>query len=273
VREITSRQNPLVAEYRAIARRRSPGSSSVLLEGAHLIEEALSAGLPIRSAAVRRDALDRRDVGPVLAQLQRAGADTVVVSEAVLQAMSPASSPSGLIALAEIAPVSLDRAFTRPPPLVLILFDLQDPGNAGAVVRSAEALQATAVIFCGSSADPFGWKALRGSMGSAFRLPVVARADGDAAIRAARAAGLAVIAAVPAGGRNVIELDLTAPTAFLLGGEGPGLDPSIAAAADGRASIPMAPGVESLNVAVAAALLAWEASRQRHPRKEPGRHE
>jgi TrmH family RNA methyltransferase len=273
VREIISRQNPLVAEYRAIARRRSQGSSSVLLEGAHLVEEALAAGIPVASAALRRNALDDPGMSAVLAQLQRVGADIVVDSEAVLQAMSPTPSPSGLIALADITPVTLDRAFTRPPQLVLIPFDLQDPGNAGAVIRSAEALDATAVIFCGASADPFGWKALRGSMGSAFRLPVVARADGDAAIHAARAAGLAVFATVPAGGYSVLELDLTGPTAILFGGEGPGLAPSVVSAADRQVSIPMAPGVESLNVAVAAALLAWEATRQRRARKERDRHE
>jgi TrmH family RNA methyltransferase len=273
VREITSRQNPLVSEYRAVASRQTPALTSVLLEGAHLIEEALAAGITVRSAAVGRRALADRNVAAVLERLERGGADIVAVSEAVLRAMSPVPAPSGLVAIAEIVPIPLARAFARPPQLVLIVFDLQDPGNTGAVVRSAEALNSTGVIFCGASADPFGWKALRGSMGSAFRLPVASIKDGGAAIAAARAAGLAIVAAMPAGGRSVVELDLTRPTAFLLGGEGRGLDPSIAAAADDRATIPMAAHVESLNVSVAAALLAWEANRQRVRRQEPDRHE
>jgi len=271
VREITSRQNPLVAEYRALARRRRTGREAVLLEGLHLIEEALSAGVAFRSVAAARRALSDPGTRSLLERIEPSGADIVTVSEAVLRAMSPAPSPSGLVAIAEPPPAGLDQALARSPQLVLVLFDLQDPGNAGAVVRSADALDATGVVFCGASADPFGWKALRGSMGSAFRLPVASAADGRTALAAARAAGLALVAAVPAGGRSLLDVDLAGPTAFMLGGEGPGLDPAVAAAADCRVSIPMAPHVESLNVAVAAALLLWEAWRQRHPKREPDR--
>lgn len=240
----------------------------MLLEGAHLVEEALTAGLPVRSAAATRDALRQPNVSAVIDRLVQAGADTAVVTEAVMRAMSPTPSPSGLVAVAEVAPVPLDRAYDRGPQLVLILFDVQDPGNAGAVVRSAEALGATAVIFCGASADPFGWKALRGSMGSAFRLPVVEHPDGLAAVVAARAAGLAVLATTPAGGRSLLEMDLSRPSAFLLGGEGAGLPSSIVVAADHTVSIPMTAPVESLNVSVASAILAWEARRQRMSRRE-----
>jgi TrmH family RNA methyltransferase len=273
VREITSRQNPLVAEYRALARHRPAGQIAVLLEGFHLVEEALAAGIAIKSAAVARRALADPQIEMLVERLEPMGTDVVAVSEAVLGAMSPVPSPSGLVAIAELRPAGLDEVFGRRPQLVLVSFDLQDPGNAGALVRSAVALGATGVIFCGASADPFSWKALRGSMGSAFHVPVVGRADGSAVIAAARAAGLSLCAAVPAGGRSVLDVDLTGPTAFLLGGEGSGLDPEIVAAADQRVSIPMAPRVESLNVSVAAALLAWEARRQRRERLESDRHE
>jgi TrmH family RNA methyltransferase len=273
VREILSRQNPLVAEYRALARRRTAGQTTALLEGLHLVEEAVAAGVAIKSAAIAQRALPDPLVQALVRRLEPRGADVATVSEAVLRAVSPAPSPSGVVAVAEFAPAGLEQAFARRPQLVLIPFDLQDPGNAGALVRSAEALGATGVVFCGASADPFGWKALRGSMGSAFRIPVVGRTDGQAAIAAGRAAGLALLAAVPAKGRSVCETDLTGPTAFLLGGEGPGLDPDVVAAADCLVSIPMAPRVESLNVSVAAALLTWEATRQRHSRQEPEAHE
>jgi TrmH family RNA methyltransferase len=205
-------------------------------------------------------------------RLRQTGADVVAVSEPVLRAMSPAPAPSGVVAIAELVPVALDHAFARPPQLVLIAFDLQDPGNAGALIRSAEAFHATAVIFCGTGADPFGWKVLRGSMGSVFRLPVIGRADGHDAIAAGRAAGLTLIAALPASGQSVLDVDLTGPIACLLGGEGPGLDPVFVSAADRKVSIPMAAGVESLNVSVAAAVLAWEADRQRRFRQEPVTH-
>lgn len=244
----------------------------MLLEGARLVEEALQAGIPLRSAAVSRSLLHQPAIEELAGRLHRIGADITVVTEAVMRAMSPAPSPSGLVALADVEPAGLDRAFAGARQLVLILFDVQDPGNAGAIIRSAEALHATAVVFCGASVDPFGWKALRGAMGSAFRLPVVSRTDGSAAVAAARAAALSVIAAVPAGGRDVTESDLTRPLACLLGGEGPGLDPSVVAAADQTVSIPMARPVESLNVAVAAAILSWEAHRQRALQRSAGRH-
>jgi TrmH family RNA methyltransferase len=273
VREIISRQNPLVAKCRALARCRTAGQTAVLLEGLHLVEDALAAGVEIRSVAVARRALPDRRVQALIESLQPSGTDVVTVSEAVLRAMSPAPSPSGVVAIAEPRPAAIDEAFARPPQLVLLPFDLQDPGNAGALVRSAEALGATGVVFCGASADPFSWKALRGAMGSAFRLPVVGHADGRTAMAAGRAAGLALLAAVPAGGRSVLDVDLKGPTAFLIGGEGPGLDPDVVAAADQQVSIPMAPRVESLNVSVAAALLVWEARRQRRQRLELDRHE
>jgi TrmH family RNA methyltransferase len=141
--------------------------------------------------------------------------------------------------------------------------DVQDPGNVGAIARTAEAAGATGLVLCGASADPFGWKALRGSMGSLLRLPVAGGVAWPDAVGAARAAGIALVATLPRGGQALDEADLGGPVAFLLGGEGPGLPPGVTAAADLTVSIPMQPPVESLNVSVAAALLVYEAARQR----------
>jgi TrmH family RNA methyltransferase len=139
---------------------------------------------------------------------------------------------------------------------------VQDPGNVGAIVRAAEAGGASGAVFSGATADPFSWKALRGSMGSALRLPAVIAAANDALI-GARAANVRLLATVPRDGRPVFEADLRGPVGFLLGGEGPGLPQNLIEAADDRVSIPMRPPVESLNVAVAAAVLVYEALRQR----------
>jgi TrmH family RNA methyltransferase len=156
--------------------------------------------------------------------------------------------------------------------LVIFALDVQDPGNVGAIVRVAEAGGATGVIACGATADPFSWKALRGSMGSALRLPVVIeRAPADT-IEDARRHGCRVIAAAPRGGQSVFDIDLRGPVAILIGGEGPGLAPALVDAADERVSIPMQAPVESLNAAVTAALLVYEARRQRSATKTR-RHE
>jgi TrmH family RNA methyltransferase len=157
----------------------------------------------------------------------------------------------------------MERVFERAPSLVLILDRVQDPGNVGAIIRAGEACGATGVITTPGTADPFGWKALRGSMGSALRLPV-ARADSiDDAARAASRAGVRVYASVPREGTSLTSADLTGGLALLLGGEGAGLDAAAIASADERITIPMRPPVESLNVATAAALILYEASRQR----------
>src|SRR5439155_7795550 len=147
--------------------------------------------------------------------------------------------------------------------LLLLVVDVQDPGNTGAIIRVAEAGGATGVIASGATADPFGWKALRGSMGSALRLPVVRASVSTDTIAEARRHGCRVIATVPRDGRPLYEVDFSGPVAILIGGEGHGLAPALVDTADERVSIPMQPPVESLNAAVSAGLIVYEAHRQR----------
>lgn len=264
---VRSRHNPLVKRFRDLARSRRPDQRTLLLEGSHLVGEALGAGLRIVCAAFSESALFDAANADLARRL--AATDVVTVSDAVLSALSPVRSPSGVVAIGQHEPVSLEAAFEPVPQLVFIAVDLQDPGNAGALVRAAEAAGATAVVFCGASADPFGWKALRGSMGSALRLPVVARSEPSRAVEAARRRGVRVIAAAPRGGESLYNTDLTGPVAILFGGEGPGLAPGVLAQSDAVVSIPMRAPVESLNVAVAAAVLGYEALRQRRTRTGP----
>jgi TrmH family RNA methyltransferase len=171
--------------------------------------------------------------------------------------------PSGVVAIAARRPASLDEIFAGAPQLVLMLSGVQDPGNVGAIVRAAEGCGATGVISGEGTADPFGWKALRGAMGSTFRLPVSQPAPLASAIRRAKTSGLRVLATLPRGGTPLPEADLRRPVAILLGAEGAGLPAELASLADGSLTIPMRREVESLNVAVSAALIVYEAARQR----------
>ena len=256
---ITSRQNPLVARFRHAARRVAAADADVLLEGPRLVEDALAAGVRVDVAAVSTAPAPR--VAALARRLEPA-ARVVRVTAAVMDALSPAATPSGLVALAALAPAPLEHALRAPRPLVVGLSGVQDPGNTGAAIRAVEAGGASGVVAVGG-ADPLGWKALRGAMGSAFRLPV-ARADDPAAVaRLAAAHGLRVIAAAPRGGTPAAEADLSGPCLVWLGAEGSGLDRDAAATADETVSIPMRPPVESLNLAVAAALIVYEAARQR----------
>jgi TrmH family RNA methyltransferase len=146
----------------------------------------------------------------------------------------------------------------------MIAMDIQDPGNLGAIVRVAEAAGATGVVAAGACADPYSWKALRGSMGSALRLPVIPAPNGDGAVETARRHGCRIISTVPRGGRSLYEARLEGPLAILIGSEGAGIDQVLIDQADERVTIPMRPPVESLNTAVAAALVLYEAHRRRH---------
>jgi TrmH family RNA methyltransferase len=180
-----------------------------------------------------------------------------------MQALSPVRSASPIVALAEPPRASASRIY-RDTFLALIAADVQDPGNVGALVRVAEAGGASGIVCAGSCADPYGWKALRGSMGSALRLPILVHRDVGAAVDEARRHGSRVVAAVPRGGRPLFDADFRGPVAILLGGEGRGLSAVQLAAADERLVIPMKAPVESLNVAVSAALFVYEACRQRN---------
>ncbi len=255
---VSSRRNPVVARYRAAAS--GDASGVLLLDGIHLVAEALAAHVRLRHVTFLTGALDDPDIRSLACQIESLGVDRAAATSTVMRAISPVRSPSPIVALADRPTLA---ASTTGPALLVVAADIQDPGNLGAIVRVAEAGGATGVVAAGGSADPFGWKALRGSMGSAFRLPVERAGELDAAVRDARRGGCRLVAAVPRDGRPLVEVDLRPPTAILIGGEGTGLPEAVVAAADERATIPMAPPVESLNAAISAALLVYEARRQR----------
>jgi TrmH family RNA methyltransferase len=261
VRRITSRHNPQVASYRAATRGELAGR--ILLDGPHLVAEAMSAGIPIEHAAIVSTAEGREEIRRLQAALESADVEVVVVTPRVMAAISPVRSSSAIVALGRRPAIDAARLYAGSGPLVLIASDVQDPGNLGAIVRAAEAGCATSVIVAGTCADPFGWKALRGSAGSALRLPLGVARDADAAVRTARQHGCCIIATVPREGRSPFQMDLGGPVAVLIGGEGPGLAPALVAQADERLTIPMRPPVESLNAAVTGAIVVYEALRQR----------
>ena len=256
--DITSRQHPLVKMFRAAA---VADSRRAVLDGWHLLEDAVAAGVRLETVLISRRPASAAEAA-LLRRVERAS-DVFTVSSAVMNAASPVRTPAGVVALAERRTARWSDTLVPAPALVVVAVDIQDPGNAGAIVRSAEAGGATGVILAGASADPWSWKALRAAMGSTFRLPVVHDRDPAQALASLRGAGTNLIATVPRGGSPLYDADLRPPTALLLGGEGKGLDTAIVDAADHRIAIPMEAPVESLNVAVATGILVYEARRQR----------
>lgn len=259
--DISSRQHPLVRQF--VAAARGDGGDDVLLDGWHLVHEAARAGVEMTTVALSGPPPqpDDRALVDQLARTTR----VVTVSSAVMDRLSPVRAPAGIVALASRRSYALGHLLT-PAPALVVAAHVQDPGNAGAIVRAAEAGGATGVLFLGASADPWGWKALRASMGSMFRVPVLRVSEPGEACQRLRRAGLTLAAAVPRGGTPMHDANLRQPVALLLGSEGGGLEARLVEAADARVSIPMSHTVDSLNVAVAAALLVYEARRQRQLR-------
>jgi len=262
VEHVSSRQNDVVKRFREIVREGRLGDA-VLLDGPHLIADALGAGVELEVVAFARAAATGQ-LAELAERCAASRARVITAPDALFALMSPVKHAMGVVAIARLAATTVEEAIAAgSPQLVMMLDGVQDPGNVGAVVRAGEACGATALIAGPGTADPFGWKALRGSMGSAFRLPVARTENLGDALLTARAAGLKIFATVPRGGTPLRRAGLTVPAAIILGGEGGGVTEALTHLADETLTIEMRPSVESLNVGVAAALVVYEASRQR----------
>lgn len=262
---ITSRHNPLIKRIQALkdskTRRRE---GRFLVEGVRLLEEALAAGIHLETVLACPERVESKRAEALLAGLRAKGMTTVFVSEPVLRCVAETESPQGLVAVAEqpvAPPLSLWLARTD----LLVLGDgIQDPGNVGTLIRSAEAAGAGGVLLSAGSVYPFGAKVVRASMGSLFRLPVAVLADGGQELAAAcRASGWQVVVAMPEGGTPFWQIRLQGPVLLVLGNEGAGVSTELIRYSTQRAFIPLTAPVESLNVAVAGAILLFEAVRQR----------
>ncbi len=251
---ITSRQHDIVKRFRTAARRAA--DDALLLDGEHLLAEALDAGVPIDVV------LTDQAHAKIAARARASGAAVYDASPGVIEAASPVRTPSGIVALARWQQSSVADVLRRADPLVIGLCGVQDPGNVGSAIRAADAFGATGVFALDETAHPAGWKALRGAMGSTFHLPV-GSASLTEAVAAARSGGLQVVATVAGAGQPADAADFTPPTLLLLGSEGSGLPREIVERADRRVTIPMRARVNSLNVAATAAVLLYEARRQR----------
>jgi TrmH family RNA methyltransferase len=264
MRLISSRQNPIVAAFRTLADQPDPTGTRLLLDGAHLVNDARASGLQFETVAVAASKLTSATEERQLAErLEREGIKVIEASDAVFEVLSPVKTPSGIVAIAARNAVTATDICAQPDAFILTTIDVQEPGNVGALLRAAEAGGITGALVCGASANPFSWKAVRGSMGSVLRLPIVAGMTTHEAMTTMRASSVRLIGAVPRGGDDPDTVNWQGKVALLLGGEGPGLTDEAIAQCDARVTIPMAGGVESLNVAVAGAILVYAARRQR----------
>ncbi len=267
---ITSRRHPLVARLRAAARREG---DEVLLDGPHLLAEALrspAAGggrCTLHAVVATHGAVARAEIAALCDDAAARGLPVHLVPQALATAISPASTPTGVVALASVRMARLDETIRPAPALVVVLAGIQDPGNVGGIVRTAEAAGATGIVLLPGTADPLGWKAVRASMGSALRLPLHRAATAGEVIEALARHGVALVAADAAPRAPSRAVDWTAPLALAIGAEGAGVPQDVLDAAEARVRIDLAPAVESLNAATAAAVLLFEARRVRGGRE------
>ena len=230
-----------------------------LAEGVRLVEEALAAGVPVRGAVVS-PALEVTRRGEALVRaLLAAGIKVEHVDDRALTDFADTEHPQGVVAVIEPRDWSLDDILLGPRAAVLVLDAVQDPGNVGTMLRTALALGAAGVVALPGTADLSNAKVIRGSMGAFFRLPNVATDADELAIWAT--AHAAEVWITDAAGDPVTRASRTGPTLLVVGNEGAGVGELMAARASRRVGIPLAPGAESLNVAVAAGILLYEVLR------------
>lgn len=256
--------NPRSPRARAVARllkraeRRETGR--FLLEGPQAVSEALQ----YRPALVvdlfaTESAAERY---PELVQAaRRAGIALELVTPRVLEAMSDTVTPQGVVAVARQFPVALETVIGGAPKLVAVLEEVRDPGNAGTILRAADAAGADAVVFSGDSVDPYNPKVVRSTTGSLFHVPLVVGVELAEATEALRGAGLQVLAA-DVSGEDLLSArpDLAAPTAWVFGNEARGLDARRLALADRAIRLPIYGRAESLNLATAASVCLYESA-------------
>lgn len=216
----------------------------------------------IREVYVAGEALERWEGdAPLMAKLSRTGYETV--SEEVFAKMSDTRTPQGILAVMRQPEYRLDTLLQTPDPLFVVLERIQDPGNLGTILRTAEGAGVTGVIIDGESVDIFHPKVIRGTMGSVYRVPFVCEPDLLRTVERLHAAGVKTYAAHLRGRVYYDCISFRGGTAFLIGNEGNGLSRELAEAASSYIKIPMEGKLESLNAGVAAALLMYEAHRQR----------
>ena len=265
LRKIEGRHNPLVKELRqAFARAERTDAGDCAIEGIRIVEEAIRSGLRFRSVFFRQSA---QNVAEKLLPQIGSHVETLLVPDIIFDGAVPSETPQGIAALVRLRDFSLDVILERlQVGPVMVVVGLQDPGNLGTILRSAEAFGSAGLILGEGTVSPFNSKVIRASAGSIFRLPfMLAKSDGgiESVIGRLRSQNVRLVATSSHKGTPLDQARLMEPSAIFVGSEGSGLPRNLMAQVDELVAIPHAPQVESLNAGVAGSILLYEAARQR----------
>lgn len=260
---ITSAANPLVKRVRLLAdRRHRRREAAFVVQGIQPVWQAVEAGAALEVIIVAPDLLRHPGATAMVAAQEAAGVRVARVSGELFSRIADRDGRSGLAAIVRSAPLTLADLPVAAEALFVALHTAANPGNVGTIVRTVSAAGAAGVILIGPSADPRDPAAVKASMGALFTVPVAAAASAADFLAWARQRGIRIAATSARGSVTHWAADLTTPLAILLGSEGTGLPADLLDAADLRVAIPMTGTAESLNLAVAAGVLLYEARRQ-----------
>lgn len=264
IHSITSRDNAKIKHAKSV--RDGRDETMIFIEGVRLAEEALRSRLRCREAFVSTSLMGDDRIDSITRELCRSGANVYAVGDAISDSLSDTRNGQGIVALAD-RPLqhSLNDIISKMGvgiPTVVFLERVNNPANLGAVIRTAEAAGVAGLIISESSADPYSPKALRASMGSAFRLPIMTGAELSATCASSKKCGLISTAADVSAVSSHYRTDWRAPRLVVMGSEAHGLDAGVIEQMDELTLIEMDSGVESLNLAVACGIILFEAKRQ-----------
>jgi TrmH family RNA methyltransferase len=261
-RRIDSPKNPLVKELlRLRERRERDRGKRFVIEGVREVDRALAAGVPLHELLLAPE-LTSPDGLALAGRAERAGIRVTELATAAFERLSLRERPDGLMAVAPTWNTDLEQLELVERPLLLVIDGLEKPGNLGALLRTADAVDAHAVLVTGAGTDPFNPNVIRASMGSVFSRPVVTTSR-DELLEFLVAREIRLVATSPGAERPYWDADLRGSVALILGAEHSGLGHEWLEASDQRVSIPMKGMADSLNVATAGALVLYEAMRQR----------
>jgi len=261
---IDSPHNPRVKRFRALAQRKYRREEGCFpIEGTHLLEEALAAHATLEEVFVCPERATSENAQRLVAAVRAAGVPCQEVTERAFQQLSDTETPQGLAAIARLPETRLEQLILPPTALVLVACEINDPGNLGTMIRTASAAGAEAVVCTAGSVDAFGPKVVRSTQGTIFHLPVVQDVTASELVTWARAQAVALVATSTQAEQAYFAASYADRTAVLVGSEAHGLSEELLAAADRHVRIPMPGRAESLNAAIAAALMLFEVVRQR----------
>ena len=260
LRLVTSRQNNLVKDLRhAFTQAELTDDGHCAIEGIHILEEALRSGLRVKAVFFSQSAEQR--AAKLLPQIG-SQTETILLPDEVFKSAVPTDTPQGVAALIKPRASKLDELLAPGNPLILGAAGLQDPGNLGTIIRSAEAFSASGMLLLENTVSPINPKVIRASAGSIFRLPIV-KGNSTVTIAMLKSSGIRIAATSSHKGQPLPEVDLQKPICVFIGSEGHGVPKDLLVNVDETIVIPHSPKVESLNAGIAASLILYEAARQR----------